>query len=653
MNNTTIVSIGNSIIDKLPTSIRTMIHTIVPQSFFLGLTVSLILGGGYKYVTSKKTTTASAQSTTQVLRQNVNASVKAVGKVTFASEQQLNFNQRGTVTKVSFKEGDAVRKGDIIAEIDKSSVSADIRQAELAVNASSLQLKQLLNDKNKTINDAETDLKTSMEKLPSDIAAAERSVAEKKSSLSQAKLDLEKQQATEFQSLGQIAQSTLTSGEKLLDSYFAILTRDLATRPPSTTSGDYTFEVDHLLYNDLTLKSNVQSNYFEALHQSQLIRSMYGSSLPTIRESKTMLAALKDVEILAKTLHALGENMYALLQGATTDTREFTVSDLQAYRSTVSTNRSTSATLVDNIITVQSNLAAASTGQEIPSITLQQKVDAVTSAENSLKLAEENLTVLKTQTPGALQSKQEALTSVQMSTDTNIALKQNSISQQLASLQKARQALKDYQLVSPFDGIITHLDYKVGDNLLDTGDTEYLMIQNPDFIVVTIPLDQVDVVRIKQGMKSSIVFDAVPDQTFEGIIDSIDSSPVVTSGVVSYDVSVKLPTPKDLTILSGMTAAVMIQTASATNALVVPNLALSHQGSTTSVTLADGKSVPVETGVTDGRNTEILSGLKEGDTIMTINTGTSTKTSPTTTPSPQQIMRLSSGGGDGGFQRGQ
>ncbi|NOS67249.1 MAG: efflux RND transporter periplasmic adaptor subunit, partial [Candidatus Peribacteraceae bacterium] len=600
--------------------IRAFLARIVLGSYLAGLGTSAVLGGGYLYFRGDSSQAEAQTSVTRVARQTIVQSVKATGKVTFASEQTLRFNQKGTVTKVFFKEGDRVKQGQIIAELDKSSVLADVRSAQLAVGASALQLEQLRNDREKTVQDAMSALDVSREKLPVDLATAERAVTEKQSALEQAILDLEKQENTELQSLAMTAQTTIADADDLLDSFYDVLTRSADSRP----ANGYELEISHFLYNDPVKRQELEYVYLDAVNTVNAMHQAYGNALSSQRNPGVILQALTDAHVLAKNISLLAEKTYVMMQGATTDTSLFTVDDLNALRSTVAANRSAAMGLISSIETAQANLDAVSSDEGIPSVTLRTKEDAVRSAQNALTLAQDNLRVLETQSPGDLRSKQSALESAIGGTDINIKLKQNDVAQRSASLQKTSKVLKDYELRSPFDGILTHLDYKVGDNLLDTGDTEYAVLQNPDFIVVTIPLDQVDVVRVRTGLSASIILDALPGQTFTGIIDQIDPAPIEQSGVVSYNVSVKLPTPKDLTILSGMTATVQIETAKKENALAVPNLAIRRDASgAATVQKTTGESVTVETGMTDGRITEILSGLQEGDSVVAMNVSAS------------------------------
>jgi len=587
---------------------------VVLRSYVIGCATSLLLGSAYLAFAqnSQTQTTTTTGNYVNVERRTLSSSVKATGTVAFGSEQELKFNSKGTVAKVNFEEGDTVKKGQVIAELDKVSALADIQQSQLGIAAAKMQLEQLQVDREKQV------------------IAAQNAVSSADRQVMASQQDLTKTRETELQSLASTAQDTLISAEKLLDSFYSTLTRDASARPSQTET---TFEIDRLLYRDWTLKSDVLNSYREAVNAAAAMRRTYGSNLIAERDTAVILQALRDAQTLAETLQRLGEQSYDLLQGALTDSIAFPVSDLNTLRDTINANRSTAAGLVDDARTAQANLAAlAKDDSALPSVTLQVKENTVAASQEDQKV------------------KQATLKSTLADLDIAIKIKENDIAQKNVSLSKLYKALEDYRLVAPFDGIITHLDYKVGDNLLETGDTESLTLQNPSYILITIPLDQVDVVHVQKSMTGSIVFDAIPGQTFKGVVDSIDSTAITTSGVVSYNVDVKLPTPQGVTILSGMTTTVTIETSRKENVLVVPTLALHTEGDSTTVQTTASGSTVVATGETNGQYTEILSGLKEGDSVLAVNLGTSTTTasySSTTNNDSMRLMRTLDGGGGG------
>lgn len=654
--------------------IRRFARSIAPGSYLLGIGMTLLLGGVTMSISGEDAQTAgSASGLTAVERRTLVSSVKATGTVAYGNEQTLRFNQKGTVAKVHFKDGDRIQKGQMIAELDTSSVLTDIHQAQLSVSASALQLQQLKSERDKSLieaentlreaerqfSEAENSLAVAREKLPTDLESAKRSVKEKESSLEQAQLELEKAQRTELQTLASTTQGILSDSEELLDSFYTILTRDSTARPASNND---TIEVYYLLFNDLSKKEQVLRSYQNATNGTKAIHDQYGTTIATERDPDELMQILTEAKDIAASVYALAESTYTMLLGASTDTVNFTTADLNAARSTVSGYRSSATALIGQAETALANLAAASKDGGIPSVTLKQKQDAVTTAKNALMAARDNLRILETQTPGDLQKQEAAVAKIQddykakqaayqvttKSTVVNEQLKANDVAQKSASLQKTQKTLEDYQLKAPFDGVIRRIDYQVGDNLLDTGEEKEVILENPDYLIVTILLDQVDVVRVKKDMTATIEFDAVPDRSFQGTVDEINSTPVQSSGVVSYEVSIKLPTPADLTILSGMTTTVEIEIMKRESVLAVPSLALQYIGGKATVQTSDGKTVPVETGKTDGTYTEIVSGLFEGDEVVMLNTAAVSGNKATT--DSRNIMRMT--GGMGGPPQG-
>jgi len=145
-----------------------------------------------------------------------------------------------------------------------------------------------------------------------------------------------------------------------------------------------------------------------------------------------------------------------------------------------------------------------------------------------------------------------------------------------------------------------------------------------------------------------------------GTVAEIDTMGTVSSGVVSYSVKIAFDTENDL-VKPGMSVSASIITNSKTDALIVPSSAIKTQGTTKYVLMfatplaapATGSrgtpskiapnKVTVEVGISDDTNTEILSGLKEGDQIVS-STITSTTKTTTTTKSATSLLTGGRGG---------
>lgn len=602
----------------------------------------LTLIGLYAAFGNDAATMDEAAEIVTVARRDIVTTVRAVGEVTYGSEQELRFNQRGTVGAVRVEEGDAVQHEDILAELDKTTILADVRQSQLALGASNLQLQQLLADRDRQLLEAQhavreaerqviqagNDLTIARQELPNDVATAERAVREKRDVLAQVEAEFDEARVTTLQSLAATAQDTLTQSEDLLDTLHGILVNDAVPRGEYDTKS---LTIYGRLSNDPLEMQQAEWHYYDAINAVAGMRARYGASLLALRDPDALATALREGRTMASVVHALAESVYRLLQKAIDDPRDFTVADIQEFKEDAIAARTDSAELMD---VAEAAIASLTDRRGLESIAISEKEDAIVAARNALATAEENLRVLTTRTPADIEkqraavlnltedyaAKEATLSSTTKSVDIQIALKRNEIAQRAVALQKARKAVEDYQIVAPFDGIIRTVDYKVGDNLFaETGEEKFVVIENRDALVVTIPLDQIDVVQVRRGMPATIVFDAVPERAFTGAIADINPTPIEEAGVISYEVEVRLPTPADLTILSGMTATVTIETARAANVLSLPALALKTVDGQTTVQTPDGRTVTVTMGITDGRYTQILSGLAESEVVLSVN----------------------------------
>jgi len=434
-------------------------------------------------------------------------------------------------------------------------------------------------------------------------------------------------------------QDAITDIDDLLDDIVAVLSGEEYVRGGSRFD---TFDID-FLFNDYSLKNQVEFSYYDATNAYDALREKYGTVI-NVEDTRKLQTILTDAIALAGQIVDLTGLSYEFVQTAV-PSASYTDSDINDMKSTMNTARSTAITLLDTLRDQQATLTLPG-----KNTTLQDLEDA----EESLALLEsqqENKTTAAddqersvTNLNDKLRAEQAQLTQTQTSVDVQINQQRNTVAQKQVALQKAKRALEKYELRAPFDGIVRRIDFQVGDNLLaDANETKYVVLENPDYFIVTVQLDQVDVVHVKEGQKASIVFDALPEETFEGVIDFIDTTPIQSSGVVSYEVEIALQ-PTGHTILSGMTAKVEIEIDARENVVAVPNLALRAIGNSSFVVGENGERFPVETGLSDGTYTEVLSGLQEGAKIQSVNVSISSnqdgERSERSSNNAQMIMRM-------------
>jgi HlyD family secretion protein len=290
------------------------------------------------------------------------------------------------------------------------------------------------------------------------------------------------------------------------------------------------------------------------------------------------------------------------------------------------------------------------------SATEKQSAANVVNAQAALELAEANAARMKTLFAQEYVSRQEYDQATQ-------ALKSAKAQLALARAQNERdRANVNFTVIrSPVDGVVI-------DRVVDIGQTVAASFQTPTLIKIAQDLSEMridtsfaeaDIGSIREGQKAKFTVDAFPNRSFVGDVQQIRLNPTNQQNVVTYNVRINVANPEQV-LLPGMTAYVNIGVQKREGVLLVPNAALRFKpadgaekkpengqkpASTAGNSPADGsgpkaggkgkkrdgqsgtvhvlaggeiKAVSVQLGITDNRNTEIISGdLKEGDRVVT------------------------------------
>ena len=178
-----------------------------------------------------------------------------------------------------------------------------------------------------------------------------------------------------------------------------------------------------------------------------------------------------------------------------------------------------------------------------------------------------------------------------------------------------------------------------------------LVIGDFSQLSVVAPVNEVDIPKIKIGQNATITLDAFPNKTFVGKVESTNNVGTTSSSVVTYNVYITLIAPPS-DIKSGMTASVMIQTARHDNVITIPTSSVQTANGLSSVRVIKNgivSIVSVTTGISDDTNTEITSGINEGDSVIT---GTTSSTSSSSTAASPFSSFGRGGGGGAVFRTG-
>ena len=148
----------------------------------------------------------------------------------------------------------------------------------------------------------------------------------------------------------------------------------------------------------------------------------------------------------------------------------------------------------------------------------------------------------------------------------------------------------------------------------DTSASPILVIGTAKEYTVKIQINEVNIDNIKVGQEATVTISAIKDKTFKGEVTRVDDYGTDTSGVITYNVYVKITDP-DKQIKPLMSAVVVIQTTKHENALVVPNSAVKPYKGGKAVQVKDTskpgsqlKYIQVKVGIKSTNNTEIQIG---------------------------------------------
>jgi HlyD family secretion protein len=235
-----------------------------------------------------------------------------------------------------------------------------------------------------------------------------------------------------------------------------------------------------------------------------------------------------------------------------------------------------------------------------------------------------------------------------------------------ANLIRYNDLLQKHNSYAPLDGVVTNLPVRVGETVVpglqNQNGTIIMTIADMSLITAEVKVDETDIVNVTLGQPVDITIDAIPNKTFKGHVTEIGNTAILrSSGVAAsqsaissqeakdFKVVVALDNPPD-EIRPGLSCTAKITTATRQNVLTIPIQALTVRqkgdleakpaGSTgvaaatksdpaaekakkeeiQGVFVINGEKAEfrkVETGITGATDIEVLSGLKDGDQIIT------------------------------------
>lgn len=241
---------------------------------------------------------------------------------------------------------------------------------------------------------------------------------------------------------------------------------------------------------------------------------------------------------------------------------------------------------------------------------------------------------------------------------------QRRVAQVRATLNRFSDVLQKHSAVSPIDGIVTNLPVREGETVVpgvqNSSASLIMTIADMSIITAEVKVDETDIVNVSMDQEADITIDAIPGKTYRGRVIEIGNTAILRStGLAASQSAVSSQEAKDFKVVvalndppveirPGLSCTAKIITATREKALSIPIQALTvrqrgdlepkKEGTVQASTKADpekakrdkeelqgvfviaagqAKFVEVKTGITGATDIEVLTGLKEGDEIIT------------------------------------
>ncbi len=191
-----------------------------------------------------------------------------------------------------------------------------------------------------------------------------------------------------------------------------------------------------------------------------------------------------------------------------------------------------------------------------------------------------------------------------------------------ARLKQSETILSYTRIYAPIDGIVSDVTAQEGETVVTGLQVANLVtVLDPTSLEMWIYVDETDIGRVRLGQQVEYYVDTFPDKLFKGKIEKIYPQPVVKDNIVYYLVIVNVIKDDTRFLKPEMTTHVKIIIEEKSDILIAPNAAIKFEGGKQVAYKVIGPDkvdkVEVKIGIRGEENTEIISGLQEGDTVAT------------------------------------
>jgi HlyD family secretion protein len=551
------------------------------------LVTALLAGGGWWWWHRSRATQAQPSFVTVTVRRgDLVLTVEGSGPVQPAESTVVRTAVGGTVAEVLVKEGQRVRAGDILVRLDDSSARTALEQARVDLESARVRLE-------------------SMRRAPTEaeLASARAAVTAAEAQLAQLK---DEQSALEVVSPGngRILECAVAVGDEVTPGMLLCRVADLshlkAVFSVDQVHARYVEPGDFVDVSVSAIKGNLVHCQVESVAQEAA--SGYFQVTVALPDTEGLMPGMK------ATMTFNGSWGLASASGQIQAADEWQVKSRVAGK-------------VGTLAVKEGDSVKA--GQLLMRLENTTLSGQIAQAEAQVKSAREELDRL--------------LTSGTVAKSEDIATQELAVERARLAVSEREQALADLVIRAPCDGVVTKLGpsagssgsagsttatsggtasgLRPGDRL--TAGAEVATISNYSSYQIEVPVDELDVARLRVGMPAQVTVAALGQKVLSGRVTQVALEGVVKDGITTYPVTVVVDPVPGLKV--GMNADVRIEVERREGVLYLPIEAVHSQGGRQVVTVLEGgqpRPVAVETGLRTETAVEIRQGLEEGQAVV-------------------------------------
>ncbi len=525
-------------------------------------------------------------------------------------DETVAFPVACTVGSVLVKPGQTVKKGDPVIQLDLSSVSDSTSDTRQKLESAKLSLQTAVSDQKAKLETAKITYESSRYLAQSAPAERELTLSELQNSITSAQAALEKDQK-DLAAYEALRKSWPADYKKLQSLKKWAEDAKASETNYETQLSDFKSDNSTVLdtYEKLkTARDNARQEYVAAKYSEDETDSE-GNDADVLKD------AYQDASETAK-------NYYSEVAG-TVVSRQTALEDKVAQYTAEYGNYS--AAYSDFKETYDGKYKI--TGSDLDAKVTELR-NSVSSDGYNLKKAKKTAEI----SSQSAATKEKTDLSTAASAQDTYALTVNKLAQTVDSAQesydKLQRQLQEIDnalngngvLTSPGDGVVASTAVSAGSSV--AANETMLTVSTDRSVSLALSVAEDDVIDISVGQEASIALSAYDGQSFDALVDSITAKPARSgASSVTYTVVVKTTGPVSGAgkVYDGMSGEGTVIRKRVKDALYLSNRSVSFRNGISTVLVKSGsgtKSVPVKTGFSNGTNVEILSGLKEGDTVL-------------------------------------